>query len=706
MEPLPQAPTLHKPRPSVPTMTKKLTTHFPEGNSEDVTLNPSPKNHFQELLERRFSRREMVHGSVRAAVAGFLATAGLKGLGVGGVVAGSSAFATPLAAATGEVTRERVRDLHLGFEPVPVYNGDGIRVARGYSARPFLPAGTPICGDYPPYRDGGLNSGADQECQVGHHHDGMHFFPLGEGDEANRHGLLCVNHEYVDIQKLHASGPTVVDGVRTVPDEVRKEVAAHGVSVVEIRETVHGEWEVVRGRYNRRITAATPVEIRGPVRGSPLVRTRYSPDGTRARGTLNNCAHGVTPWNTYLTCEENWAFYFANRGDAPREHTRYGVPAHSSRYGWATVQDVDEYARFDASQQGPVPEEDYRNEPNTMGWIVEIDPFDPESTPVKRTSLGRFGHEGCVAAPAVEGRPLTLYMGDDAPNEYIYKFVTRDPWTPGARGDLLDHGVLYAARFHDDGSGEWLALDVDDPAFQAAARRAGVEFRDQADVLVNTRLAADTVGATPMDRAEWGAIHPVTGEVFFTLTNNTERGDTVPVDAANPRPRNAFGHIVRWREDDDRHEALRFRWDLFVLAGPPEDSEVVVAPGAPTLDETNMFASPDGLWIDYRGTMWIEMDMGTSQQVREFERFGNNALLAADPVTGDIRRFLVGCRGQEVTGCIATPDNRTLFINLQHPGEGSEENPILTSHWPDGGSARPRSAVVVITRNDGGVVGS
>ena len=686
-------------------MTMKLTTHLPEGNSEDAILNPSPREHFQVLLERRFSRRELLHGSLRAAFAGFVASAGLKGVGVAAAFAGPAGVVTPLKAATREVARGG-RNLQLGFEPVPIYNGDGIRVARGYTARPFLPAGTPICGDYPPYLEGGRNTGAHQECQVGHHHDGMHFFPLGEGEEANRHGLLCLNHEYVDVPKLHPDGPTIEDGVRTVPDEVRKEVAAHGVSVVEIRRNDVGEWGVVRGRYNRRITAGTPVEIRGPVRGSALVQTLYSPDGTRARGTLNNCAHGVTPWNTYLTCEENWAFYFANRGDAPREHARYGVRAHTSRYGWATVQEVDEYARFDASRKGASARDDYRNEPNTMGWIVEIDPFDPESTPVKRTTLGRFGHEGCVAAPVVEGRPLTLYMGDDATNEYIYKFVTRDTWTPHSRGELLDHGVLYAARFHDDGSGEWLALDVDDPAFQRAARRAGVEFRDQADVLVNTRLAADTVGATPMDRAEWGAIHPMTGEVFFTLTNNGERGDTVPVDAANPRPSNAFGHIVRWRETDDRHESLRFQWDIFVLAGPPEDSEIRAARGAPALDETNMFASPDGLWIDHQGTMWIEMDMGTSQQVREFERFGNNALLAADPVTGDIRRFLVGCRGQEVTGCIATPDNRTLFINLQHPGEGSEENPILTSHWPDGGNARPRSAVVVITRDDGGVVGS
>jgi uncharacterized protein len=671
-----------------------------------VPTNPSPVDPFREVLERRYSRRKVLSGGVQAAFAGFVAASGAVALSRSGGLASSLFAGEPggSGAASSAAARSGVR---LGFEPVPVYQGDELLVARGYTARPFLPAGTPICPPYPPYLEGGRNSGADQESQVGHHHDGMHFFPLGDGEDENAHGLLCLNHEYIDVWKLHPNGPTVVDETRTVPDEVRKEVAAHGVSVVEIRRGPDGEWEVVRGPYNRRITAETPMEIRGPVRGSDLVKTLHSQDGTRARGTLNNCAHGVTPWNTYLTCEENWAFYFANRGDNPREHARYGIRRTAGRYGWATIQDIDAYARFDASEKGASPIEDYRNEPNTMGWIVEIDPFDPESTPQKRTALGRFAHEGCVAGPAVDGRPLTLYMGDDAMDEYIYKFVTARLYEAAtATGELLDEGTLYAARFNEDGTGEWLALDYADPAFQTACQEKGVTFADQADVLVNTRLAADTVGATPMDRPEWGAVHPITGEVFFTCTNNAQRGETVPVDAANPRAGNPFGHIVRWREDGDRHEANGFRWDLWALAGPPEDSEVRAAEGNPPLDETNMFASPDGLWIDPAGTMWIEMDMGEDQQAAEFERFGNNALLAADPMTGEIRRFLVGCRGQEVTGCIATPDNRTLFINLQHPGEGSESKPVLTSHWPDGGNARPRSAVVVITKDDGGVVGS
>ncbi len=678
-------------------MTDPIQSYFPTGNTEDAPTDPDVSRPFRELLEARVSRRDVLIGGAIAAVSNFMASSGVAAL--------TRSLERParllVRAASGG------SDDLLGFSPVHVHAEDRVRVPVGYTARPFLPAGTPICVPYPPYREGGLNTGADQESQAGHHHDGMHFFPLGEGEERNRHGLLCLNHEYIDIAKLHPAGPTVVDGQRTVADEVRKEVAAHGVSVVEIERGDDGSWQVVRGRFNRRITAATPTRFSGPVRGSDHVRTRYSPEGTASRGTLNNCAYGVTPWSTYLTCEENWAFYFVNRGDNPREHDRYGISSTRSRYGWATLQEIDEYARFDASRKGRSAVEDYRNEPNTMGWIVEIDPFDPDAVPVKRTALGRFAHEGCWAAPAVEGRPVVFYMGDDAMNEYIYKFVTAEPYRPGAsRGEMLDDGVLYVARFEEDGSGTWLPLVHGDPDFEAACEAKGVVFADQADVLVNTRLAADTVGATPMDRPEWTVVHPDTGEVFCTLTNNALRGTVSDVDSANPRARNSFGHIIRWREEGDRYDALDFNWDIFVLGGPPEDSGVRGPDGTVPLDDTNMFASPDGLWIDARGVLWIELDMGTDQQVRELGRFGNNALLAADPLTGDIRRFLVGPRGQEITGCIGTPDGRTLFINVQHPGEGSEANPVLTSHWPEGGSARPRSSVVVITKDDGGVVGT
>ncbi len=666
-------------------------------NGDELPSNHSDNATFAAIVERRFSRRSLLRGSFNAAILGAFTASSAAALA-------RPAFLPPQAGArppfglTGNIS----------FDPVPVSKADEVLLPTGYTGTPFLPWGEPICGHYPDYIDGGLNSGEDQECQIGMHHDGMHYFPLGKGDESNRHGLLCMNHEYIDQPKLHPNGATLVGGVRTVVDEVRKEVAAHGVSVVEIKEVVHGEWEVVRGPYNRRITAGTPMEISGPVRGSDLVKTLYSPNGTRARGTINNCAHGYTPWGTYLTCEENWAGYFVNRTGRPREHARYGVPTTNSRYRWDTVDHIDEYARFNASALGASAVEDYRNEPNTQGWIVEIDPFDPTSTPKKRTALGRFAHEGVVFAPVQNGQPLAFYSGDDAANEYIYKFVTRERYNANRiNRDILDHGTLYVAVFHDDGTGEWRALDIEDAAFRAAAQAAGVEFKDQADVLVNTRLAADIVGATKMDRPEWGAVHPQTNEVYFTLTNNSGRGGANnPVDAANPRANNQFGQIIRWREQGNRPWALTFNWDLFVLAGPNDDSQVLPAQNGPALNDDNRFASPDGLWIDNSGILWIQTDMGGGQQRVEQDRMGNNAMLAANPYTGDIRRFLVGPLGQEVTGVITTPNSRTMFVNFQHPGESGETFPEVASNWPDGGNARARSGTLIITRDDGGVIGT
>jgi uncharacterized protein len=308
-------------------------------------------------------------------------------------------------------------------------------------------------------------------------------------------------------------------------------------------------------------------------------------------------------------------------------------------------------------------------------------------------------------------------MGDDAQNEYIYKFVTKARYHKDMRGDALDEGTLYAARFNDDGTGEWLALDINDLDFQAAAAAAGVEFRDQADVLVNTRLAADVVGATKMDRPEWGAPHPQTREIYMTLTNNSSR-TLATIDAANPRAPNPTGHIIRWREQGNRAFATKFEWDIFVLAGPKGDSQVLPAEGGPALGDDSIFASPDGIWIDQFGITWIQTDMSGSQQGNG--PYGENGMLAANPVSGDIRRFLSGPLNQETTGVVSTPDGKNLFVNFQHPGDRSGVG-SFTSNWPDSGAVyrhpgdpvpavsptgpRPRSATIVITREDGGVVG-
>lgn len=647
------------------------------GNGDEHPSNHSANPHMSELIDQR--RRQILAGGAAIGALGFL-----------GVLPQAAEAAEKSAALP---FRKRNR---LPFDAIPVSRADAIQVPAGYRASVILPWGTPIGGNFPPFLEDASNSAQDQAVQVGMHHDGMHFFPAdgrhGGGRRSN-HGLLAFNNEYIDAPLLHPNGPTAVDGKRTVADEVRKEINAHGVTIVEIRRDRFGDWQVVPGRYNRRVTAATPMQIAGPARGHALLRTRYSPDGSATRGTQNNCANGFTPWGTYLTCEENWAGYFASRdADLPRELKRYGLRS-TSRFGWDTLPG-DEFERFDATRKAADASGDYRNEPNHFGWIVEIDPFDPDSTPVKHTALGRFAHEGLIFAPVRAGRPLVCYSGDDSQNEYVYKYVSRGKYLPALRkpGRLLDEGTLYAARFNADGSGDWLALDLKDPAFQQACANAGVSFADQGEVLINTRLAADIVGATKMDRPEWGAVNPDNGEVYFTLTNNSSR--SVP-DAANPRAANPYGHIIRWREDRRDHAGKRFNWDIFLLAGPQSDSR---GPNGAALDDSNILASPDGLWFDPDGRLWIQTDMSGSQLASG--PFGHNQMLVADPRSGQVKRFLTGPIGAEVTGISATPDFRTLFVNIQHPGEGSTASNLLSS-WPDGPGRRPRSATVVITREDG-----
>ncbi|WCR43871.1 PhoX family phosphatase [Stutzerimonas stutzeri] len=650
------------------------------GNGDELPSNHSTNPHIQDVIS--LGRRKVLAGGAAMGALAFL----------GASLPGLAQAAEPMARGIKDVPfRRRTR---LPFAPVAVTRADTITVPAGYTATTFIPWGTPITGRYPAWLEDASNNAEDQAQQVGMHHDGMHFFPMNArlGGRQSDHGLLVLNHEYIDAPLLHPNGPTVVDGKRANVDEVRKEINAHGVSVVEIRRGPRGEWSVLPSSRNRRITGATPMRIEGPARGHALMRTRYSPSGTSTRGTLNNCSNGHTPWGTYLTCEENWAGYFASAdSELPRELSRYGVRG-SGRYGWETVAG-DEFERFNATRTAADASGDYRNEPNTFGWIVEIDPFDPTATPVKHTALGRFAHEGLVFAPVKPGRPVVCYSGDDSQNEYIYKYVSRDRYRPQrSDGRLLDEGTLYVARFNPDGSGDWLALDYDNPDFQRACEAAGIRFADQGEVLVNTRLAADIVGATKMDRPEWGAVHPDTGDVYFTLTNNSSREQAIP---SNPRTPNAYGHIIRWREASRDFAGTRFNWDLYLLAGPESDSR---SPAGRALDGSNIMASPDGLWFDDEGRLWIQTDMSGSQL--RTGPFGNNQMLVSDPRNGETRRFLVGPLGAEVTGITATPDFRTLFVNIQHPGEGSTST-NFTSSWPDGTGRRPRSATVIISREDG-----
>ena len=580
----------------------------------------------------------------------------------------------------------------LGFTAVPASLQDAVRVPPGYEFQILYRWGDPtgIAGNLPAFRPDAANTAEEQAAQAGMHHDGMFFFPLGTD---GRRALLVINHEYTDERQLHSDGAKPA-----TRDKVMKSLHAVGVSVIEIERQSESWQQVLPSRYARRIHGRTPMAISGPAAGHTLLQTAADPSGRQVLGTLANCAMGVTPWGTYLTCEENFHGYFGADKTAV-------APTDAAARRYATLpggQWVDWYRfdeRFDLSKNP--------HEPNRFGWVVEIDPMDPTSTPVKRTALGRKCTESATCTLTTDGR-VAVYMGDDARFEFIYKFVSRDRVRPGgyaANRDLLDHGTLYAARFDADGRGRWLPLSPDNPVLKTENNLAG-----PAELLVRARLAGSAVGATPMDRPEWVAIHPRTGEVFVSLTNNAQRGTPgrPDVDAANPRAANLGGHIIRWTESGHDAAATTFQWDQFVLAGDP------AVPGAATRypsSTADPFGAPDGLHFDSAGLLWIQTDMsGQAIGKGAYANLGNNALLCADPSTGAIKRFLTGPNGCEITGCVVTPDRSTLFVNIQHPGETSDAGGgSANSAWPDGtgpGSARPRSATVAVRRRDGGPVGT
>jgi secreted PhoX family phosphatase len=669
---------------------------------DDLPSNLSDNEHFQSVVDRVVSRR------------GFLKS----GLGLG-----AAAFlAVPLTAQAATHAHQHMGAGYgnngprtapkIGFAPVATSSGDAIVVPSGYSAQTFAPWGDALFPDSPMWKPDGTNTGADQARQIGDNHDGMHFFPLN--GKSSKEGLLVMNHEYCNYEYLF--GAEFMEP--WTADKVLKAQNAHGASVIHIRQH-RNKWEIVlNSKYNRRITGNTPMKISGPAAGHALMKTRADSTGTLVLGTLNNCANGFTPWGTYLTCEENFNGYFGTTsGVDGRDESmrRYGISARGTGYRW---EEFDE--RFDYAKEP--------NESNRFGWVVEIDPFDPTSTPVKRTALGRIKHENCAYAITADRR-VVVYMGDDQTNDYIYKFVSDGRFVPGkdaANRRLLDSGKLYVARFGNGavagdfmGTGEWVLLDkLANPVLAADAR-----FADQAEVLIKTRLAADAVGATKMDRPEWIAVHPGTNEVYCALTNNSGR-TAAQTDDANPRATNRFGQIVRWREAGNDAAAMSFEWDLFVIAGNPNVYGAGdLNAGSSAINSANTFNSPDGIGFDADGRLWIQTD-GNFSDTGVYAGQGNNQMLCANPETGEIRRFLVGPAGCEITGLTFTPDGRTMFINVQHPGEvgshpnrptppageGMDEfiakNPLAFSQWPDAAGGRPRSATVIVTKDDGGVIGT
>ncbi len=557
------------------------------------------------------------------------------------------------------------------FEPIPAYTDGTVHVPAGYKWDVLVRWGDPLT----PEAEGDWNSETGGSVEMsdkvfGENTDGMELFNIG-GRE-----ILCVNSEYTNREENLPQAP---EGVPQSADDVLKLQNLQGVNIMEIEETDAGWRVVVDSPYNRRITHNTKMELTGPVAGHDLVKTAADPTGMTAMGTMNNCGSGKTPWGTYLTCEENWNGYFGSTDESfefPADYARYGIDPEGWGYDYHKWD-----ARFDVSQNP--------NEPRTQGYIVEIDPSDPSSMPKKRTALGRIKHENaeCVVAP--DGR-VVVYSGDDERGEFMYKWVSRDAYVPGGDTEtLLVEGTLFVAKFHDDGTGEWLALTPETTGMASAA-----------EVALMTRTAASAVGATTMDRPEWIATNPIRAEGYCCLTNNTRRtvrpnagGDPTPVNGPNPRPENQYGQIVRWRPHGANHASNTFDWDLYVMAGNPTVHDDAYG-GSANMNEGNLFNSPDGLAIDSTGLVWIQTD-GNYRNEGDFAGNGNNQQLAGDPVTGRIERFMTGPFGCEVTGLCWSSDLRTMFIGIQHPG----------APFPDGEGELPRSAIVAVKREDNAIIG-
>ncbi len=631
---------------------------------DDDVSNPSTAPSFFDVLEQRLSRRTVLAAGAGAAAAAFLT-------GIGGRTA----------LADHGIDRGKRRPIGFTGVPSPTLPlFDGVTVPDGYVVDILVRHGDPILGSFPAYKNDASNTSFEQEEQFGSHCDGMALFPL-----SHNRAILCVNNEYHDDGLINVGG--------TVPwnaEKVRKVQAAHGVSIVTI-EKQGDTWVIVPSQYNRRISTLTPASISGPAAGHALLQTAADPTGRSVIGIVNQCASGPSPWGTYLTTEENFDGYFGGAGAPTADQARYGINATGFGYRW-----FEHDTRFNPSL--------HPNEPNRFGWITEIDPVRPDLPPIKRTALGRIKHEGATAVTAKNGK-VVVYTGDDQIFEYIYKFVSADKWRKmRGRGESpLDRGTLYVAKFNPDGSGEWLPLVQGVGPLTAANG-----FPDQATVLVRTRQAADAVGATRMDRPEWITHDELNGDMYVTCTNNSRRGTgTNPgTDPANPRAVNQYGHIIRWSERGD-HSGTAFDWEIFILAGDP-------SLGVPSFAGTvvgDSFGSPDGIWTDPLGRLWIQCDASPSQQgLPQYANLRANTMLVADTETRQTRRFLIGPPNCEVTGIAMSPDHKAMFVGIQHPGEplsfvSNPANPTAVSSWPDGPGNRPRSSVIVVRRTDGGIVG-
>ncbi|MEL6884417.1 MAG: PhoX family phosphatase [Pseudomonadota bacterium] len=614
----------------------------------DEVNNPRPEtSDFDRVVDDALSRRGFLSGAVA--------------FGSGAAVMGTGTLLSTTSAKAQAASR-------FAFTPIGIATDATIHVPEGYSWSVVARWGDALTSDAEAFDPATGHSAANASKVFGENTDGMWLFNI------DGHEVMAVNNEYANRK----TNLPATEGVPQNLEDVQLLQGIQGVTVFEVAAKDDGSYGIVLDSpFNRRIDHNTPMEITGPAAGHDLMKTTDDPTGTQSLGTLNNCGSGPTPWGTYLTCEENFNGYFGSTDpdvELTAGHQRYGVGVDGWGYDYHKHD-----ARFDISKNP--------NEPNRAGWVVEIDPSDPSSTPKKRTGLGRIKHENAAITIAPSGH-VVVYMGDDERGEYLYKYVSNGLYAPGADTDnLLNDGTLYAAKFHADGTGDWLPLTPDTTGMDAV------------EILVHMRMAASAVGATTMDRPEWVQVNPLAAEGYVALTNNKNRGvkpnaggDDTSVNGPNPRQANNFGQIARWFPANDDHATEAFRWDLFVMAGNPVVGEGAYK-GSSNVNPGNMFNSPDGMMFDSAGLLWIQTD-GDDDNEGEFEGQGNNQMLVGDPVSGEIHRFLTGPNGSEVTGLCWSTDRKTMFVGIQHPG-GS---------FPDG-AGLPRSSIVAVWRDDGALVG-
>lgn len=632
--------------------------------------NPSLGASFQEIATVRFSRR--------AALKGLLATSALTA--VGGVLA-------PLPDA-----QAAPAESSLKFAEIPHGYDADLHVAEGYQAQVLLRWGDKVMADAPEFAPGKLSADG-QARQFGYNCDFVGYLPLPAGSGNSENGLLFVNHEYTSPHMMFPGfSDAKAAAAGTTAETTAIELAAHGASIVEIKKE-GAAWTGVDGsKYNRRLTLHTEMELSGPAAGQDRLKTSADPSGRKVLGMINNCGGGLTPWGTVLTAEENFHQYFGGDPAGTAEaanYKRYGMKGEPS-YPWGKFVE-----RFDVAKE--------LNEANRFGWIVEVNPYDPAQMPVKRTALGRFKHEAATTLVNPDGR-LIVYSGDDERFEYVYKYVSNGAFDPSAgvaNSALLDEGTLHVARFAADGGVEWMPLVHGKGELTEANG-----FKSQADILIETRRAADLLGATKMDRPEDVEADPKTGRVYVVLTKNDKR-KAEQVDATNARADNAWGHIIELTPPTQGgrpdHAAAKFTWNMFIQAGDPSDAAQGAKYGG-EVSASGWFANPDNIAFDPKGRLWISTDGFPDHGVHD-------GVWAADTegAARAVTKHFLGCpRGGELCGPAFTPDGQTLFVAVQHPGEEDEssfESP--TTRWPDfADGVPPRPSVVAIVKKGGGAIGS